>query len=146
MSGVIDTNLLLYGVNQDATEHSAARRFLERIGQAADPWYLTDGILYEFLRVSTHPRVFPSPLTSAEALEFVSPLIRAGNVHVLDPTDDHWLVLEEVLRSLSHPNGNLFFDIRTVVLMREHGVRRIFTTDTDFLQFESIAVVNPLKG
>jgi len=30
--------------------------------------------------------------------------------------------------------------------MREHGVGRIYTTDTDFLQFEGIEVVNPLRG
>jgi predicted nucleic acid-binding protein len=42
--------------------------------------------------------------------------------------------------------GNLFFDIRTVVLMREHGIRVIYTTDTDFLQFKAIEVVNPLLG
>jgi predicted nucleic acid-binding protein len=30
--------------------------------------------------------------------------------------------------------------------MREHGIKRIYTTDTDFLQFGDIEVVNPLKG
>jgi predicted nucleic acid-binding protein len=29
--------------------------------------------------------------------------------------------------------------------MREHGVREIYTTDTDFLQFSGIKVINPLK-
>jgi len=30
--------------------------------------------------------------------------------------------------------------------MREHGVRRIHTTDSDFLQFDGIDVVNPLRS
>jgi predicted nucleic acid-binding protein len=30
--------------------------------------------------------------------------------------------------------------------MREHGIRRIFTTDTDFLQFDGIDVHDPLRG
>ena len=46
---------------------------------------------------------------------------------------------------IHHPSGNLFFDIRTVVLMREHGAREIHTTGTDFLQFRDIQVINPLK-
>ena len=29
MSGLIDTNILLYAANQDAIEHPAARSFLE---------------------------------------------------------------------------------------------------------------------
>ncbi|MEB2284301.1 MAG: hypothetical protein OZ922_06475 [Myxococcales bacterium] len=45
---------------------------------------------------------------------------------------------------LTHPSGNLFFDVRTAVLMREHGVRRIYTVDSVFAQFPEIEVVNPL--
>ena len=29
--------------------------------------------------------------------------------------------------------------------MREHGVREIYTIDTDFLQFRDLRVINPLK-
>lgn len=146
MSGVIDTNVLLYGANADAPEHAAAYRFLERIGATADPWYLTDGIAYEFFRVATHPKVFPQPLSWRDALAFVGPLLEADNVHVLRTTDEHWMILDAVLGTLTHPSGNLFFDVRTVVLMREHGIRRIYTTDTDFLQFDGIDVHDPLRG
>lgn len=54
-------------------------------------------------------------------------------------------MLEKVLSNLHYPAGNLFFDIRTVVLMHEHGIRQIYTTNTDFLQFPGIKVVNPLS-
>lgn len=145
MPGVVDTNVLLYGANTDAAEHARARRFLLDVGRTADAWYLTEGIAYEFLRVATHARVFPSPLSWRDALGFLQPLLAADNVRVLQSTDRHWTVLEDALRPLTHPAGNLFFDVRTVVLMREHGVRRIYTTDTDFLQFDDIDVVNPLR-
>ena len=59
--------------------------------------------------------------------------------------ENHWTLLEKVLGDLHRPSDNLFFDIRTVVLMREHGVREIYTTDTDFLQFRDIQAINPLK-
>jgi predicted nucleic acid-binding protein len=29
--------------------------------------------------------------------------------------------------------------------MKEHGIRKIYTTDTDFLQFSGIEVINPLR-
>lgn len=146
MSGVIDTNILLYGANADAAEHAAAQVFLGRIGATADQWYLTDGIVYEFLRVATHPKVFPQPLAWREAVAFVAPLLGAEQVHVLRTTEAHWTILETVLQGLTHPSGNLFFDVRTVVLMREHGIRRIYTTDTDFLQFAGIEVHDPLRA
>ena len=145
MSGVIDTNVLLYAANADAPEHAVARTFVLAVGRTADPWYLTSGIVYEFLRVATHPKVFPQPLPWQDAIGFLMPLLEADNVHLLHGGDRHWPLLGNVLAELTHPNGNLFFDVRTVVLMREHGIRRIYTTDTDFLQFTGIEVSNPLR-
>lgn len=145
MSGVVDTNILLYGANSDAAEHAAARELLSAIGRTADSWYLTEGIVYEFLRVATHPKVFPAPLLARDALAFVSALLGCVNVHVLTAGESHWSILGEVLAELTHPSGNLMFDVRTVVLMREHGVSRIYTTDADLLQFSGIDVVNPLR-
>ena len=146
VSGLIDTNVLLYAANRDAPENGAARAFLVGTARTADPWYVSEGILYEFLRVATHPKVFPQPLTWREGLDFLMPLVEADNVRVLHADEGHWGLLAQVLAELTHPSGNLFFDVRTVVLMREHGIRRIYTTDTDFLQFSGIEVVNPLRG
>lgn len=84
MPGVIDTNLLLYAANADTPEHEKAVAFLLEAGRTGAGWYLTEGIVYEFLRVSTHPRVFAKPLTSAQALSF----LRFGWVEVVNPVAD----------------------------------------------------------
>ncbi len=145
MPGVIDTNILLYAANRDAPEYQKARTFLTNAGRSADQWYLTEGICYEFLRVATHPRVFPEPLGWTEALSFLAPMLASSRFTVMTAGEEHWGTLARVLADLTHPAGNLFFDVRTGVLMREHGIRTIYTTDTDFLQFADIEVVNPLK-
>ena len=145
MAGVIDTNLLLYGANANAVEHSKARQFLISAGRSTEPWYLTEGILYEFLRVCTHPRVFPRPLSWREGLAFLNPFLESPGFTILRSRERHWTLIRDVLADLSHPTGNLFFDVRTAVLMREHGVRDIYTTDADFLQFLNVQVINPLK-
>jgi toxin-antitoxin system PIN domain toxin len=145
MAGVIDTNILLYAVNRDAAEHEAAKRFLLRAGSSPEQWYLTDGILYEFLRVATHQKVFAQPLAWREAVEFLRPLANSPRFRLLTAGEQHFAILEETLASLTHPAGNLFFDVRTAVLMREHGVREIYTTDTDFLQFPELKAINPLR-
>lgn len=146
MAGVIDTNLLLYGANASAAEHAPARDFLTSAGRSTEHWYLTEGILYEFLRVCTHPRVFPRPLGWREGHAFLGPFLESPNFTVLQAGGNHWQILEEVMAGLSHPAGNLLFDVRTAVLMREHGIRDIFTTDADFLQFSDIRVINPLRA
>lgn len=145
MSGVIDTNLLLYAANRSAVEHRAARQYLSDCGSQAGLWFLTEGICYEFLRVSTHARVFPAPLTTAQAMRFLDVLLESTRFDVLTAGRHHWKYLRSLLDRTPAPGGNLFFDIRTVALMHEHAVRRIYTADTDFLQFEGIEVINPLQ-
>jgi toxin-antitoxin system PIN domain toxin len=145
MPGMIDANILLYAANSDAVEHGRAMEFLLGAGTSSEPWFFTDGILYEFLRVSTHPKVFPRPLTWTEGIEFLGPFLESSTFHVITAQERHWSLLKDVLEELTHPAGNLFFDVRTVVLMKEHGIRKIYTTDTDFLQFSGIDVINPLR-
>lgn len=41
--------------------------------------------------------------------------------------------------------GPLAHDAHTAALMREHGVRAIYTRDTDFHRFPGIEVVDPLR-
>lgn len=144
MSGVIDTNILLYAVNSSADEHRAARRFLSECGTQAGLWFLTEGICYEFLRVATHHRVFPKPLTAREAMRFLDALLKSGRFDVLSAGRTHWAFLRRLLDRTPQPCGNIFFDIRTVALMHEHAVRRVYTADTDFMQFEGVDVINPL--
>jgi toxin-antitoxin system PIN domain toxin len=146
MSGVIDTNLLLYAVNRGCPEHRPARAFLSAVPDSAGVWYVTEGIGYEFLRVATHQRVFDRPLAAKEALRFWDTLLSWPNVTVLAAGPRHWCVLREVLVAQHAPAGNLFLDLRTVALMREHGIRAIYTADADFNRFKEIDVINPLNA
>jgi predicted nucleic acid-binding protein len=55
---VVDSNVFVYALNRSASEHSACRLLLETWRLQMVPWYTTWGILYEVLRVASHPRVF----------------------------------------------------------------------------------------
>jgi uncharacterized protein len=145
MAGIIDTNILLYAANKDSDEHRAAVKFLNAAAASPEQWFLTEGIVYEFLRVSTHQKIFSKPLNWKEAMRFFRPFWESSNFIILSAEERHWQLLGEILAPLTHPSGNLFFDIRTVVLMQEHGIREIYTADTDFLQFSRIKVINPLR-
>jgi uncharacterized protein len=71
---VIDTNILLYAANRGSPEHQACRRFLLETVAVGDTCFLPENVIYEFLRVATHPRVFPRPLRASEALKFLDAL------------------------------------------------------------------------
>ena len=57
----------------------------------------------------------------------------------------HADVAEEVILELAHLAGNLLHDAHTAILMREHGIGRICTRDTDFNQFPFLEVIDPLR-
>jgi predicted nucleic acid-binding protein len=42
--------------------------------------------------------------------------------------------------------GNLWHDTKTATLMREHGVRRICTRDTDFHRYGFLEPIDPMTG
>lgn len=144
MRFLIDTNVLLHAANTASPSHERARTFLAEHLRTRTAWCTTWPIVYEFLRVATHRRVFFKPLKARQALGFIESLIAMDEVTLLAPTDRHLGVLQEVTEELGHPAGNLFHDIGTATLMREHGVREIVTADTDFLQFRFLTVTNPL--
>lgn len=141
---VVDTNVLVYAVNRDCPEHGAAIGWVDRLRSGVSPWFLTWGILYEFLRVSTHRRVLPRPLGGAVAWGFVEALLASPSLEVLIPTTRHARALGEVIGETTGIGGNLFHDAHTVVLMREHGVRPILTRALGFHRFAGIEVVDPL--
>jgi uncharacterized protein len=101
---------------------------------------------YEFLRVTTHARVMRRPWSAPAAWNFVAALLASPGLAVLVPTQRHADVAEEVILELPHLAGNLLHDARTAILMREHGIVRICTRDTDFNQFPFLEVIDPLRA
>lgn len=61
------------------------------------------------------------------------------------PMPRHTAILQGVLEELPDIRGNLVHDLHTAVLMREHGISRIHTRDTDFHRFPFLRVVDPLR-
>ena len=141
---VVDTNILIYGVNTDAPDHARCRALLEHWRAQPTPWYVTWGIVYEFLRVVTHPRVLTRPLSPAEAWRFLDALFAAPQLRILTETDRHRHVAAEVFREVPDISGNLVFDAHTATLMRENGIRVIYTRDTDFNRFPFLDTIDPI--
>lgn len=143
---VVDTNVLVYAANEDAPESTRCRDQINAWREQASPWYLTWGVIYEFLRIVTHHRVLRSPWTIEGAWEFVSSLLDSPSLHVLTETDRHDQVLRAVVADVGGLRGNLLHDAHVATVMREHGIRRIVTRDGDFRRFPFLDVIDPLAG
>ncbi len=141
---VVDTNVLIYAADQDSPFHERCREQLERWRRQKTPWYLTWGICYEFLRVTTHPKVFRKPWSVTDAWQFLDAVLASSALAVLCAGERHTELLRETVTELPHLHGNILHDAHTAVLMREHGIGRIVTRDTDFHRFPFVSVVDPV--
>ncbi len=141
---VADTNLLVYAADRDAPEHERCREMLLAWRAQPAPWHLTWGIAYEFLRVTTHPRVLRRPWPPREAWAFLHALLASPSLSLLIETDRHASVLRELIERVPRLSGNLVHDAHTAALMRENGVRVIYSRDADFHRFPDIEVRDPL--
>jgi hypothetical protein len=143
---VVDTNVLVYAADADSPFHASCHEWLERQRHRPDAWYTTWPILYEFLRVTTHPRVMRQPWSATAAWEFVAALLAAPGLGILVASQRHAEVAAQVLTELPYLVGNVVHDAHTAILMREHGIRQVCTRDTDFHRFPFVEVLDPLQS
>lgn len=141
---VIDTNVLLYAADRHCPEYARCRELVETWRRDPLPCYLTWNIIYEFLRVSTHPQVFRMPWSVTEGWRFVEALFASPGLSVLTATPRHADIVAQTVAEMPHLRGNLLHDAHTAILMREHGIRRIYTRDGDFHKFAFLEVIDPL--
>ncbi len=142
---LVDTNILVYSVDRRSPHHDACKRWIEAPRAITEALCTTWPILYEFLRVVTHPGVLRPPLSATAAMDVVDLIVRSPGFKTLVATPAHAQVARRVINEASNVSGNIMHDLHTVVLMREHGIRRICTRDADFRRFPHIEVVDPAQ-
>ena len=92
-----DVNILLYAYNRDAPDHGAAREWWEDLMQSGGPIGLAWVVILGFLRVSTHPRIWPNPMSPAEAARHIRSWLGQPNVQIITPGERHADVLLALL-------------------------------------------------
>lgn len=139
---LVDANLLLYVVQERASQHESAVAWLtealngsRRVGL---PWQS----LAAFLRISTHPRAFERPLDAATAWERVTDWLAAPAAWIPQPGIRHAELLGELV-TRHDVRGDLVPDAQLAALALEHGLT-VCSTDTDFARFTEVRWENPL--
>lgn len=140
MSATVDANLLIYAWNEDDPVHEQARDLLGRLLAGPDLLYLFWPVLMGYLRIATHPSIFGRPGTSEQIAGNITTMLALP--HVRSPGEgagfwEHYRRLGVQLRGNHVPDGHL------AALMRQHGVRVIYTRDRDFRRFDQIDQRDP---
>lgn len=141
---VPDLNLLIYAYDTDSPFHAKAVEWWRGCLSGDEPVGIPNVVLFGFVRIATHLRVFQHPMTVGEAARHVRAWLARPVARILDPGRSH---VEEVLRSLESLGtaGNLVTDGQIAALAIEYDAV-LHTNDTDFQRFGGLRWFNPLTG
>lgn len=145
MSFSCDVNVLLYASDSSSPVHEAARAFLKEAAADGDLFCLAWPVVMSYMRIATHPGIFSAPLTPAETLRNVEALVALPRVRLLAEEPGFLGVYREVTGSFP-VRGNLVPDAHLVALLRQHGVRTLYTRDGDFRKFSFVEVRDPFAA
>ena len=144
MSYSFDANLLLYASDESSEFHVRAKAFVIGRREDSDILCLTWPVLMAYQRIATHPSIFTKPMSAETAWGNVQQLLKLPRTRVIQETASFALDYAEVVQSAG-VYGNLVPDAQIATILRQHGVRKFYTADTDFKKFDFLEVVNPLK-
>lgn len=141
---LIDANLLLYAYDSSSAHHERARDWLSHVFSNPEPVVLAWITILAFLRVGTDRRLRKDALSVAEASEIVSSWIDRPNITILNPTENHWGILEQLVQQ-GQAAGRLVMDAHLATLALEHGAT-LATSDRDFTRFPGLRILDPLTS
>ena len=145
MSFSCDVNVLLYASDSSSPVHDRAQDFLKKAAAGGDLFCLGWPTVMSYLRIATHPGIFSAPLTPSEALRNVDALAALPHVRLLGEEDDFLDVYREVTGGFP-VRGNLVPDAHLAALLKQHGVRTLYTRDGDFRKFLFLDVRDPFPA
>lgn len=139
---IIDVNLLLYAVNEDAPPHSKSKLWLESVLSGTETVGFEWTVLLAFLRLSTRSVIFTNPLRVEEAFALIDSWLARPCATIVQPTKRHAQVLRDLLAPLGTA-GNLTSDAHLAAVAVEHGAE-LLSCDADFARFAGVRWTNPL--
>jgi toxin-antitoxin system PIN domain toxin len=140
---VVDANLLIYSYDLDSAHHKKSLSWLEELLSGVEAVGLPWQSVSAFLRVITNRRLPGMRVSLERAVQVVDEWLQQPNVQMLVPTDQHWLVLRQMILE-GRASGPLVSDAEIAAITIEHGAV-LHTTDSDFARFPGLRWKNPLS-
>jgi len=131
---LVDTNILVYGVDEDSAFFKRARKILE---QKKNQLVTTSKNLIEFLAVTTKSSGYN--LKNDTALEIVEEIIQG--VEIVYPTQESMAIFLNLM-NLYQPKGLKVHDFEIISIGLANGVREVASFNTkDFKSVKEISLV-----
>lgn len=142
----LDTNILIYAVNQGCAEHERTRLVYEDMLANPTQWIVADQVLFEFYRALRNPRILERPLDQIAALHQIRFLREESGVLHCGYDTRFWDKIVMPMASSDRASSHIFDRILAVTLLG-NGVTTFHTRNTrDFSEFRFKELMNPIDG
>ncbi len=138
---LVDSNILLYAVHEEAVHHLSASRWLDRTLSSAETVLMPWISLLAFLRISTHPGIYSEPLPVEAALANAEAWLEVPTVIAGEPDGRHAPRMGELLRATG-VGGNLVNDAHLAALALQYDAT-VVSYDNDFSRFPGVRWQQP---
>ena len=105
--------------------------------------HLLHVVVLGFLRLSTHPKVFVTPLKPKQATDIVDLWLAQPNVRFFSPNDEYWEAFKEKWLG-SQGGASISTDAHIAAAAITKGLM-VYSNDSDFARFNGLKCINPLK-
>ena len=139
-----DVNLLIYAYDSESPYHAKAAAWWQKCLSESEPIGLPSVVIFAFMRITTHARVFQNPITLAKAADHVRSWLAQPCAQVLEPGANHEHHVLKLLEAIGTA-ANLVTDAQIAALAIEYDAV-LHTADSDFLRFPGVRWFNPLTG
>ena len=137
-----DVNILVYAFHERAPEHSVYSGWLNSVRRAGDDLLLPAPVLTGFLRIVTNPRIIVEPPSAAQAMSFVTALIRSVGVHQVSDESIVWQRFSELIEGDPQIRGNLVPHAYLAAVAISHGAS-LASSDRGFARYPGLRWFDP---
>ena len=137
---LVDTNVLVYAVDDGAPQHSAAKAFYDRAVAGDVALCVSPQILFEYVSVVTNAKRVMVPSTADEAWADVEAFVAAFQVIV--PAPGYLDRVRAIAKNL-RIGGAHVFDLVHAQTALDNGVSEVYTYDQGFPVLPGIVIKTP---
>lgn len=142
-TALLDTDLLIYAVDNNSPHHTAAFALREKALRGELSLCVAPQVLAEFYAYVTSPDHFDTPLTQKEASMEMDKYICSEKILKIHPQANTLMILGELLKHYRVVRQEIY-NLQIVATMLSNEVKRIYTyTPDEFRKYEAIEVLTP---
>lgn len=140
----LDTNILLYSINTDCSEHTLCKQLVDKALNEKDLWIVADQVWFELYRLLRNPAVLQNPLTASQAAKTIDWYRENSGWLKCAWEPDMMKDLKSQWKEESF-GARKSFDAVLAVTLKKYGVKEFYTRNNkDFEPFKFFTVINPL--